>query len=224
MSLLDTLRKHLTEEQLSAVQDALGDDFNYDVVPRSRLNKVIKQRDEARKMVNQLQAGGDDIEDDDDDDDLGKGAGFEGAGKQGKPPKGMITQKALEEALNQLKGTHAQEMKDLKIQHAALQMLQEAQFVDPSLVWDSKLIDKSKLDFDEQGHLTGLSEQLDPLKTAKPYLVSTTSIVRKGTGKTGGEEGGAGGTVTKEDFMKMSYEDQLAFKQQNPDVFKTFMT
>lgn len=222
MSLLDTLRKHLTDEQLSVVQDALGDDFDYDVVPRSRLNKVIKQRNEARKMVSQLQAG-EDLEDDDDDfDDPGKGAGSEGAGKKAKSPKGVITQKALEEALNQMKTSHAQEMKDLQIQYAALRVLQEAQFVDPQLVWDSKLIDKSKLDFDEKGQLTGLSEQLDPLKTNKPYLINAGGA-RRGTGKQGGEEGGAGGTVTKEDFMKMSYEEQLAFKQNNPEVFKTFL-
>ena len=51
MSLLDTLKKNLTPEQFSAVQDALGDDFNWDVVPRSRLNKVIKQRDDARQQL-----------------------------------------------------------------------------------------------------------------------------------------------------------------------------
>ena len=80
MSLLDTLKKNLTPEQLSAVQDALGDDFNYDVVPRSRLNKVIQQRDEARRQLNGAGSNGQD----DDGDDGGTGSG-NGAGSGAGP-------------------------------------------------------------------------------------------------------------------------------------------
>ena len=50
MSLYDTLRKSLTPELFTQVTDALGDDFDYDVVPRSRLNKVIKQRNDLRNQ------------------------------------------------------------------------------------------------------------------------------------------------------------------------------
>ena len=39
MSLYDSLRKALTPELFTQVTDALGDDFDYDVVPRARLNK-----------------------------------------------------------------------------------------------------------------------------------------------------------------------------------------
>ena len=50
MTFLETLRKNLTPEQLTAVQDAVGDDFDWDLVPRSRLNKVIKQRNELLRL------------------------------------------------------------------------------------------------------------------------------------------------------------------------------
>ena len=73
MSLLDTLKKNLSPEVFSAVQDALGDDFNYDVVPRSRLNKVIQQRDEARRQLNGAGTGGQG--DDGDDGNGGAGSG-----------------------------------------------------------------------------------------------------------------------------------------------------
>ena len=48
MSFLDTLRKNLTPELFTQVTDQLGDDFDFDLVPRSRLNKVIKQRNALR--------------------------------------------------------------------------------------------------------------------------------------------------------------------------------
>lgn len=222
MSLLDTLRKHLTPEQLTEVQDALGDDFNYDVVPRSRLNKVIRQRDEAKQMLTQLQTGR--VSDPEEDEDDGEGAGIEGAGKKGKASPGGLTQQMLNDALAQQKAAHEQEMLNLRLQYAALQQLQEAQFVDPQLVWDANLVDKTKLSFDTQGKLAGLTEQLDALKTSKPYLVGGgTQGAPNGTGRQGGEPGGAGGAVTKEDFLKMSYQDRLAFKEANPETFKHFL-
>ena len=51
MSLKDTLRQKLTPELFTQVTDALGDDFNFDVVPRSRLNKVIGQRDTLKEQL-----------------------------------------------------------------------------------------------------------------------------------------------------------------------------
>ena len=71
MSLYDTLRKCLTPEQFTTVTDALGDDFDYDMVPRSRLNKVIKQRNELRDQLAKgpQPSGGKTGEDDDDDEE-----------------------------------------------------------------------------------------------------------------------------------------------------------
>ena len=51
MSLLDTLRKSLSPELLTQVTDTLGDDFDFDLVPRSRLNTVIKQRNDLREQL-----------------------------------------------------------------------------------------------------------------------------------------------------------------------------
>ena len=87
MSLKDTLRQKLTPELFTQVTDALGDDFNFDVVPRSRLNKVIGQRDTLKEQLEAAVKGtqtshgkGKAADDDDDDDDfempvLSKGKG-----------------------------------------------------------------------------------------------------------------------------------------------------
>ena len=217
MSLYDTLRKCLTPEQFTTVTDALGDDFDYDMVPRSRLNKVIRQRNDLRDQLakgSQL-SGGKAGEDDDDDDDVGT-------------PKGKTKSEPVD--IEALKKQWQQEQKDavkeVKIQYAALEKLRAANVIDPDLIWTSSILDKSKIDLDDKGALTGLDEQLAQLKTDKAHLFKTGAEgVPGGTGKEGGEGGGdKGDTVsTREDFLKLSIEDQLKFKQDHPEVFKTFL-
>ena len=77
MSLYDSLRKALTPELFTQVTDALGDDFDYDVVPRARLNKVIKQRNDLRDQLagnTQAQRGTSKTDEDDDELNTGKSA------------------------------------------------------------------------------------------------------------------------------------------------------
>ena len=214
MSLYDTLRKCLTPELFTTVTDALGDDFDYDMVPRARLNKVIKQRKELRDQLAKgpQPSGGKTGEDDDDDDDIGT-------------PKGKTKSEKVD--IEALKAQWQKEQKDavkeVKIQYAALEKLRAANVIDPDLIWTSSILDKSKIDLDDKGAITGLDEQLTQLKTDKAHLFKTD--VPGGTGKEGGEGGGdKGGTVsTREDFLKLSVEDQLKFKQDHPEVFKTFL-
>lgn len=217
MSLYDTLRKCLTPEQFTTVTDALGDDFDYDMVPRSRLNKVIKQRNDLRDQLakgSQL-SGGKTGEDDDDDDDAGT--------LKGKPKSEKVDIDALKA---QWQKEQQDAVKEVKIQYAALEKLRAANVIDPDLIWSSSVLDKSKIDLDDKGALTGLDDQLTQLKTDKAHLFKTgTEGVPGGTGKDGGEGGGdKGGTVsTRADFLKLSIEDQLKFKQDHPEVFKTFL-
>ena len=134
MSLLDTLRKNLTPEMFTQVTDQLGDDFDYDLVPRSRLNKAIKQRNSLREQlaeVSQLQGGSTKHTDEDDDDELDL---------PGK--KKEVDVKALE-AEWQRKQTEA--VTAVKIQYAALEKLRAANAIDAELIWNAGIIDKSKL-------------------------------------------------------------------------------
>lgn len=217
MSLLDTLRKNLSPEQLSAVQDALGDDFNYDVVPRSRLNKVIQQRDEARRQLNGT--GGQS----DDGDDGGAGSGGSGAGAgTGGAGKGF-TQADIDAAVQAEKDKHATAITNMQKRYAASAKLREANFVDPDLVLNAGLIDLEKITLDAAGTVTGgLDDQISSLAQNKPYMVGSNGGGQRGTGKDGG--GNDFGSVTsKEEFLKLSTEKQIEFKKANPEVFKGFM-
>lgn len=214
MSLLDTLKKNLSPEVLSQVQDALGDDFNYDVVPRSRLNKVIQQRDEARRQLagagNNGQGG-----DDGDDGDNGSGNGA-GSGKS-------FTQADIDAAVQAEKDRSAEAMKTLRMNHAVLAKLQEQNFVDPNLILSAGLIDITKVTLDDNGVITGgLDDQLSSLAEARPYLKNDSNGGQRGTGKQGGSDE-FGSVTSKEEFLKLSYEKQLEFKKANPEVFKGFL-
>ena len=216
MSLLDTLKKNLTPEQFSAVQDALGDDFNYDVVPRSRLNKVIQQRDEARRQLNGAGTGGQGDDGDDGGEGSGNGAGSGAAGKG-------FTQADIDAAVNAAKAVHENELKQLRMNHAVLAKLQEQNFVDPNLILSAGLIDTTKVTLDDNGVITGgLDDQLSSLAEARPYLKNGSNGGQRGTGKQGGSDE-FGSVTSKEDFLKLSYDKQLEFKKANPEVFKGFL-
>ena len=213
MSLLDTLRKNLTPEQFAAVQDALGDDFDDDMVPRSRLNKVIKQRNEARTELATLkgQGGGDD------DGDGSNG----GAGKSGGNTG--FTQADIDKAVNDAKNGHATDIANLHKRYAARAKLQEFNFVDPDLVLSAGLIDLTKVTLDDNGVVTGgLDDQISSLAQSKPYMVNGSGGGQRGTGKQGGTDE-FGSVTSKEEFLKLPSDKQIAFKKANPEVFKGFM-
>ena len=225
MSLKDTLRQKLTPELFTQVTDALGDDFNFDVVPRSRLNKVIGQRDTLKEQLEttlkgtQTKGGS---EDDDDDDDFQMPNTTKGNGKN-KSSGATITEEEIQQRINE---ATKQAQNEVRIQYAGLDALRNANAVDPDLVFT--LIDKSKLKFDDSGKLTGIDEQITALKTSKPNLFPDGGNKggRKdtpgGTGKDGGSEKFE--TVkSKEDFLKLSTADQLKFKEAHPDVFKSYL-
>ena len=227
MSLKDTLRQKLTPELFTQVTDALGDDFNFDVVPRSRLNKVIGQRDTLKEQLEsalkgtQTKGGS---EDDDDDDDFQMPDTTKGKGKGKKQSSGTtLTEEEIQRRINE---ATQQAQNEVRIQYAGLDALRNANAVDPDLVFT--LIDKSKLKFNDSGKLTGIDEQITALKTSKPNLFPDGGNKggRKdtpgGTGKDGGSEKFE--TVkSKEDFLKLSTADQLKFKEAHPDVFKSYL-
>ena len=213
MSLYDSLRKALTPELFTQVTDALGDDFDYDVVPRARLNKVIKQRNDLRdQLAGNTQAQRGTSKTDEDDDEL----------NTGKPTDNKPVNVAELKAQWQKEQDAA--VKAVRLQYAALEKLRAANVIDPELIWSSNVLDKSKIDLDDKGQVTGMDDMLTQLQKDKAHLFKKASDgVPGGTGKDGGDDGKGGSVTTREDFLKLPIDKQIAFKQANPEVFKTFM-
>lgn len=214
MSLYDSLRKALTPELFTQVTDALGDDFDYDVVPRARLNKVIKQRNELRdQLAGNTQAQHGTSKTDEDDDELNSGKSAE------SKPVNVAELKA------QWQKEQDAAVKAVRLQYAALEKLRAANVIDPELIWSSNVLDKSKIDLDDKGQVTGMDDMLTQLQKDKAHLFKKASDgVPGGTGKDGGDEDKGGSVTTREEFLKLPIDKQIAFKQANPEVFKTFMS
>ena len=213
MSLYDSLRKALTPELFTQVTDALGDDFDNDVVPRARLNKVIKQRKDLRdQLAGNTQAQRGTSKTDEDDAEL----------NTGKPAENKTVNVAELKAQWQKEQDAA--VKAVRLQYAALEKLRAANVIDPELIWSSNVLDKSKIDLDDKGQVTGMDDMLTQLQKDKAHLFKKASDdVPGGTGKDGGDDGKGGSVTTREEFLKLPIDKQIAFKQANPEVFKTFM-
>lgn len=211
MSLYDSLRKALTPELFTQVTDALGDDFDYDQVPRSRLNKVINQRNELRDQLSGISQSQSSNSSNHESDEAEK-------------------QKATEQLdVEALKAQWLKEqgdaVKDVKLQYAALDKLRAAGAIDADLIWAAGLIDKSKIQQDDTGNFTGLDEVIDDLVTNRKNLfVTQTQNAPSGTGKQGGEDSGFSTVSSRDEFLKLSYEDQMKFKAANPEVFKGWLS
>ena len=211
MSLYDSLRKALTPELFTQVTDALGDDFDYDQVPRSRLNKVINQRNELRDQLSGISQSQSSNSSNHESDEAEK-------------------QKATEQLdVEALKAQWLKEqgdaVKDVKLQYAALDKLRAAGAIDADLIWAAGLIDKSKIQQDDAGNITGLDEVIDDLVTNRKNLfVTQAQSAPSGTGKQGGEDSGFSTVSSRDEFLKLSYEDQMKFKAANPEVFKGWLS
>ena len=211
MSLYDSLRKALTPELFTQVTDALGDDFDYDQVPRSRLNKVINQRNELRDQLSGISQSQSSNSSNHESDEAEK-------------------QKATEQLdVEALKAQWLKEqgdaVKDVKLQYAALDKLRAAGAIDADLIWAAGLIDKSKIQQDDAGNITGLDEVINDLVTNRKNLfVTQAQNAPSGTGKQGGEDSGFSTVSSRDEFLKLSYEDQIKFKAANPEVFKGWLS
>jgi len=176
MSILEALRKNLTPEQYTTLMDALGDDFDWDVVPRTRLNKVIKQRNELREQL----AGNSQNPGIDDDDD-GEGASNTKSGKG-----------TTSEDIKALQKKHKNEMASLAIRYSALDKLRAAKAKDPELILKAGLLDIKGAKVSDDGTVTWPTGENDPFEAltkneSYKYLfdVENTPAGDKGNGDSG---------------------------------------
>lgn len=192
MSILKILREKLSSEDFAKVMDAVGDDFDWDVVPRSRLTKVIRQRNELRELLSeqpqaQAKGGSADADDDDDDRELTPPA------KKGKSGAGDGAQQGGV-SLEEIEARHQQELNALRVRYSAVDKLRAAGARDPELILNAGLIDLKQAKVTKEGSVIWPEGDADPFMALKSdesrsYLFnSDDGRAPRGTGK----EGGAG--------------------------------
>lgn len=195
MSFYDTLKKRLPSDLFDQVVGQLGDDFDYDLVPRTRLNKVIGQREEAKQALEEL---------------------------QNSKSQEQVDVEALRA---QWKQEHEADIGNVHKQYRALDALRSSNCIDPELVWSAGLLKLDQINIDEHGQVTGLQEQIEELKRGRSALFTTPKAepeVPGGTGKEGGEDAYEGASMTREKFLQLSYDKQLDFKSSHPEQFRSF--
>lgn len=205
MDFRDSLKRVLPKDLYTQVEEAVGEEFEWgnDLIPKGRFNAVIEQRNSARSVLEKLTGTKAP-----DDDEL-----------QATLDKINKKPETSGPDIEELTRKHQEELGTLKMQFAATETLREFGVLDPNLLWESSLLDKSKIKL-ENGKLAGLSDQLESLKKDKTFLFGETGG-GAGTGRTGGAPFET--VKSKADFLNLSTEDQISFKKQNPAAFTSFL-
>lgn len=164
MSILERLKKNLSSEQYAAVVDALGDDFDFDLVPRTRLNKVIGQRNALREqLASGLQT--ESIEDESDD----ESPKAKKTSSESTPKPKTFTQEELDEQVTSRENA-------LKLRYAVRQHLKDAGALDTDLILNSgNLLDLTKLGIENDKVTGDLEDQIKALKESKSFLFNAES-------------------------------------------------
>lgn len=170
-----------------------------DMVPRSRLNEVITERDNAKKDHDEVlkQLGS-----------LQKDAGDVASLKE------QIAN--LENAAKQAQKTHEAEIHQLRVDNAVESALTGAKALNNKAV-KALLKDLDKAEFDDAGQIKGLADQIKALQAAddSKFLFGSSKQSMKGAkaGESGNED-----SDHKVDTSKMTYSEMLAYMSEHPDA------
>lgn len=185
MSFKDTLKKALTPELFTQVTDTLGDDFDYDMVPRSRLNKVIGQRNDYKRQLEDGASHTDGQQGDDGDTDSTQQPGGDKGGKS-------FTQAEVDKLLKAEKAKYDTELENLNKQTATISLLEAAGAINPEMLIKAGMVDPSKLTKDKDGKYTGLDDDIKSVKEGNAYLFGEGDDGhQRGTGKDDGDDSGS---------------------------------
>ena len=189
MSLLKKFREILSPETVTQIIDAVGDDFDWDLVPRTRLNAVIGQRNELRAQLagqanpNSNPAGNGDEGDDPD----GLNGGTQGPAGTGASNQTGLTQADIDKAVRAERKVWENKIKEMSIREATLSKLREAGAIDAELIYDSAKFDKKSLKLNEDGTLEGADDLIKTFQEGNAHLFKAADDgVPAGTGKNGG--------------------------------------
>lgn len=189
----------LTEEQADKVVSSWNEEIKT-MVPKTRLDDVIKERDTAKKEVADRDKQIGDLKKDPDATETLK-----------------ATIKKLQDDNKTASETSAKELDTLKRQ-TAVKLAIAADAQDADIV--AGLFDTSKIVFDDQGNVTaGLKEQKEQLMKDKPFLFKS---------KDGQSHyipaGGSGATSAANPFKKETYNltKQAELMQSNPEQAKAY--
>ena len=192
----------MTEELASKIVEMSGEEMK-GMIPKSRLDEVIAERDNAKnsnadllKQLGTLQKETGDVQ----------------------SLKDKI--KELEDGAKEAEKTHAAEIQTMKINNAVDNALNNAKALNVKAV--KALLNLEKAELAEDGTVKGLEEQIKALQTAddSKFLFGSSAPNMKGArvGESGNDDGDKGMTIEK--FRKMSPSERYNYSVTNPNEYK----
>lgn len=183
----------MTEELATKIAEQSAEELK-GMIPKSRLDEVIAERDNAKKdhadVLKQLGA-------------LQKETG------DVQSLKDKI--KELEDTAKESEKTHAAEIKTLKINNAVDSALSNAKALNNKAV--KALLNLEGAELDENGSVKGLAEQITALQKSDSYLFGSSTMKGAKTGESGNEDGDK-----DVDTSKMTYTELAAYLEAHPDA------
>jgi hypothetical protein len=182
----------MTEALATAVVNLSTEELK-GMIPKSRLDEVIAERDNAKKdhadVLKQLGA-------------LQKETG------DVQSLKDKIQE--LQDNAKEAEKTHAAEIKTLKINNAVDTALIGAKALNNKAV--KALLNLEGAELDENGSVKGLAEQITALQKSDGYLFGSSKMKGATTGESGNDDGDKG-----VDTSKMTYSELAAYAAEHPE-------
>jgi hypothetical protein len=185
----------MTEDLATAVVNLSTEEMK-GMIPKSRLDEVIAERDNAKKdhadVLKQLGV-------------LQKETG------DVQSLKDKI--KELEDTAKENEKTHAAELHTLKVNNAVDNALIAEKALNIKAV--KALLNLENPEFDENGSVKGLADQIKALKTAddSKFLFGSSTMKGAKTGESGNDDGDKG-----VDTSKMTYSELAAYMAEHPEA------
>ena len=185
----------MTEELATKIAEQSAEELK-GMIPKSRLDEVIAERDNAKKdhadVLKQLGA-------------LQKESG------DLQSMKDKI--KELEEGAKEAEKTHAAEIQTLKIDNAVEAALIAAKALNTKAV--KALLNLEGAELDADGSVKGLADQIKTLQSAEDskFLFGSSTMKGAKAGESGNEDGDKG-----VDTSKMTYSELAAYMAEHPEA------
>ena len=183
----------MTEDLATKIAEQSAEEMK-GMIPKSRLDEVIAERDNAKKdhadVLKQLGV-------------LQKETG------DVQSLKDKI--KELEDSAKESEKIHATEIQTLKINNAVDSALIGAKALNTKAV--KALLNLEGAELDENGSVKGVAEQITALQKSDGYLFGSSTMKGAKTGESGNDEGDKG-----VDTSKMTYSELAAYMAEHPEA------
>lgn len=185
----------MTEELATKIAELSAEEMK-GMIPKTRLDEVIKERDDAKtahadvlKQIGALQKETGDVQ----------------------SLKNKI--KELEDGAKEKEKTHAAELHSLKVNNAVDTALLGAKALNTKAV--KALLNLENAELDEDGTVKGLADQIKALQAAEDskFLFGSSTMKGAKTGESGNDDGDKG-----VDTSKMTYSELAAYMAEHPEA------